>query len=123
MDYRFILVACIFIVFDIITGVLQSLINGTFESRKMRRGGLHKIALLVVLAFGVALDYSQTLVALGFEFPCLKAIAGYITLMEIMSSIENINLAFPNALPKTLVNVLGHAAQENGVVEDDKKEE
>ena len=123
MDYRFILVACIFIVFDIITGVLQSLINGTFESRKMRRGGLHKIALLVVLAFGVALDYSQTLVDLGFEFPCLKAIAGYITLMEIMSSIENINLAFPNALPKTLVNVLGHAAQENGVVEDDKKEE
>lgn len=123
MDYRFILVACIFIVFDIITGVLQALINGTFESKKMRRGGLHKIALLVVLAFGVALDYSQTLVELGFEFPCLKTIAGYITLMEIMSSIENINLAFPNVLPKTLVNVLGHAAQENGVVEDDKKEE
>ena len=123
MDYRFILVACIFIVFDIITGVLQALINGTFESRKMRRGGLHKIALLIVLAFGVALDYSQTLVDLGFEFPCLKAIAGYITLMEIMSSIENLNLAFPNALPKTLVNVLGHAARENGVVEDDKKEE
>lgn len=122
MDYRFILVACIFIVFDIVTGVLQALINGTFESKKMRRGGLHKIALLVVLAFGVALDYSQTLVELGFEFPCLKAIAGYITLMEIMSSIENINLAFPNALPKKLVDVLGHAAEENGVDMDAKKE-
>ena len=122
MDYRFILVACIFIVFDITTGVLQALINGTFESKKMRRGGLHKIALLVVLAFGVALDYSQTMVELGFEFPCLKTIAGYITLMEIMSSIENINLAFPNALPKSLVNVLGHAAKENGV-DDDKEEE
>ena len=123
MNYKFILVACIFIVFDITTGVLQALINGTFESKKMRRGGLHKIALLVVLAFGVALDYSQTLVELGFEFPCLKAIAGYITLMEIMSSVENINLAFPNALPKSLVNVLGHAAQENGVEEDAEKEE
>lgn len=122
MDYRFILVACIFIVFDIVTGVLQALINGTFESKKMRRGGLHKIALLVVLAFGVALDYSQTLVELGFKFPCLKAIAGYITLMEIMSSIENINLAFPNALPKKLVDVLGHAAEENGVDMDAKKE-
>ena len=122
MDYRFILVACIFIVFDIVTGVLQALMNGTFESKKMRRGGLHKIALLVVLAFGVALDYSQTLVELGFEFPCLKAIAGYITLMEIMSSIENINLAFPNALPKKLVDVLGHAAEENGVDTDAEKE-
>lgn len=123
MDYRFILVACIFIIFDIVTGVLQALINGTFESKKMRRGGVHKIMLLVVLAFGVALDYSQTLVELGFEFPCLKAIAGYITLMEIMSCIENINLAFPNALPKSLVNALGHAAEENGVETDDKEEE
>lgn len=123
MDCRFILVACIFIIFDIVTGVLQALINGTFESKKMRRGGVHKIMLLVVLAFGVALDYSQTLVELGFEFPCLKAVAGYITLMEIMSCIENINLAFPNALPKSLVNVLGHAAEENGVEMDDKKEE
>ena len=123
MDYRFILVACIFIIFDIVTGVLQALINGTFESKKMRRGGFHKIMLLVVLAFGVALDYSQTLVELGFEFPCLKTIAGYITLMEIMSCIENINLAFPNALPKTLINVLGHAAKENGVETDDKEEE
>ena len=122
MDYRFILVACIFIVFDIATGVLQALINGTFSSKVMRKGGLHKIGLLTVIAFGVALDYSQTLVELGFDFPCLKSIASYITLMEIMSCIENINLAFPNALPKKLVDVLGHAAEENGVEEDDKKE-
>ena len=123
LEYNFIAVTCIFICFDIVTGVLQALINGTFKSKKMRQGGLHKIALLVTLAFGVALDYSQTLVELGFTFPCLKTIAGYISLMEIMSIIENINLAFPNALPKSLIKMLGHAAQENGVnVEDDKEE-
>lgn len=120
MDYRFILVACIFIVFDVVTGVLQALINGTFESKIMRKGGLHKICLLVTIAFGVALDYSQTLVELGFEFPCLKAIAGYITFMEILSCIENLNLAFPNLLPKTLIKMLNHAAQENGVDVDDE---
>ena len=124
MDYNFIAVTCIFIVFDVITGVLQAFINGTFKSKIMRQGGLHKIALLVTMAFGVALDYSQTLVELGFTFPCLKTIAGYISLMEIMSVIENINLAFPNALPKSLINLLGHAAKENGVdLEDDKEEE
>ena len=124
MEYNFIAVTCIFICFDIVTGVLQALINGTFKSKKMRQGGWHKIALLVTISFGVALDYSQTLVVLGFEFPCLKSICSYISLMEIMSIIENINLAFPNALPKKLINMLGHAAKENGVeTEDDKKEE
>lgn len=123
MDHRFILVTCIFIVFDVATGVLQALINGTFSSKKMRQGGLHKLALLVTLAFGVALDYSQTLVNLGFDFPCLKTIAGYITFMEILSCIENLNLAFPNLLPKSLVKVLNHAAKENGVEEDGEEEE
>ena len=115
MEYKYIIVALIFIVFDIATGVLQALITGTFESHEMRRGGARKLCLLVVLAFGVALDYSQTLVELGFAFPCLKAIATYITFMEIMSIIENINSAFPNALPKALIDVLGHSAKESGV--------
>lgn len=120
MNYEYIIVTLIFIVFDVLTGVLQALINGTFQSRVMRKGGLHKLALMIVLAFGVALDYSQTLVDLGFEFPCLKAIAAYISLMEIMSIVENINLAFPNALPKSLVNVLNHAAESNGVEAEDE---
>ena len=123
MDYRYILVSFIFICFDVVTGVLQAMINGTFESKKMRQGGMHKLTLLTVLAFGVALDYSQTLVELGFEVPCLKSIALYITLMEIMSVIENINLAFPNMLPKKLIDILNHAAQENGVDVDGNQEE
>lgn len=122
MDYRYIVVALIFIVFDIATGVLQALINGTFQSHKMRKGGFRKLCLLIVIAFGVALDYSQTLVELGFTFPCLKMIACYITFMEIMSIIENINSAFPNALPKALVDVLGHAAKEIGVDKDGNRE-
>ena len=123
MDYRYIIVALIFIVFDVITGVLQALINGTFASHIMRKGGLRKLCLLIVIAFGVALDYSQTLVDLGFTFPCLKMIACYITFMEIMSIIENLNLAFPGSLPKALIDVLGHAAEENGVEKKEEDEE
>ena len=122
MDYKYIIVTLIFITFDVITGVLQALINGTFKSHIMRKGGYRKLCLLVVIAFGVALDYSQTIVDLGFTFPCLKMIACYITFMEIMSIIENINLAFPHALPKALIDVLGHAAEENGVEKDEDKQ-
>lgn len=120
MDYKYIIVALIFIVFDVVTGVLQALINGAFKSHIMRKGGYRKLCLIVCIAFGVALDYSQTLVDLGFQFPCLQMICGYITFMEIMSIIENINLAFPHALPKSLINVLGHAAEENGVEKKDE---
>ena len=121
MDYRYIIVALIFIVFDVVTGVLQALINGTFKSHIMRKGGYRKLCLIVCIAFGVALDYSQTLVDLGFTFPCLRMITCYITFMEIMSIIENLNLAFPGSLPQSLIKVLGHAAEENGVKKDEAK--
>ena len=124
MDHRYIVVTLIFIIFDVVTGVMQALINGTFKSKLMRVGGLHKLTLMVVLAFGVALDYSQTLVELGFNFPCLKTIAAYITFMEILSIVENLNSAFPGALPKTIIKMLNHAATENGVeVEEDEDRE
>lgn len=123
MNYNYILVTLVFILFDIITGVLQALINGTFESHKMREGGLRKLYLIVVIAFGVVLDYSQDMVDLGFNFPCLSWICTYISLMEIMSIIENINLAFPNALPKGLIKMLHDAAREKGVEDNEDTEE
>lgn len=125
MNYNYIIVALLFVAFDIISGVLQSLINGTFESKKMRIGGLHKLFLIVVIAFGVALDFAQNLANLGFNVPCLTAICIYITLMEIMSIIENINLGFPNALPRGLVKTLKGVAEDNGIHSDqeEKKED
>ncbi len=123
MNHNYILVTLIFILFDIITGVMQALITGTFESRKMRKGGLRKLCLLVVIGFGVVLDYSQTLVDLGFNVPCQSWICAYISLMEIMSIVENINLAFPNALPKGLTKMLNDVAREKGVETNEDGEE
>lgn len=123
MNYNYILVTIIFIILDIVSGVLQAMINHTFQSHKMREGGIRKLYLLVVIIFGVALDYSQTLIDLGFNLPCLSMICVYISLMEIMSIIENINLGFPNALPKSLTKILYDAAHEQGVEDEDNKEE
>lgn len=123
MNYNYILVTIIFIILDIVSGVLQAMINHTFQSHKMREGGIRKLYLLVVIIFGVALDYSQTLVELGFNFPCLSVICAYITLMEIMSIVENINLGFPNALPKSLTKILYQAAHDQGIGEEDEDNE
>ena len=115
INAKFIIVALIFILFDIITGVISAFITGTFKSAIMREGGAHKLMLISVIAFGVLLDVSQYMVDLGFQIPATTAICGYITLMEIMSCIENINRGFPNALPKALINALSHGAEEYGV--------
>ncbi len=123
MNYNYILVTIIFIILDIVSGVLQAMINHTFQSHKMREGGMRKLYLLVVIIFGLALDYSQTLIDLGFNLPCLSMICVYISLMEIMSIIENINLGFPNALPKSLTKILSDTAHQQGVDDEDHKEE
>lgn len=122
MDYKFIIVASIFIGFDIVSGVLSALITGTFKSSTMRVGGMHKLFLLVVIAFGYALDYAQILVDMGFSIPCLSSICLYITFMEICSIFENIEKGFPGALPRKLVNTLNQVAKENGVNDGEQED-
>ena len=124
INTKFIIVAFIFILCDIFTGVVSAFVTGTFKSQIMRKGGMHKLLLVTVIAFGVVLDIAQYMVDLGFNIPATTAICGYITLMEIMSCIENINRGFPNALPKALIKTLSHAADEIGANgEKENKEE
>lgn len=122
INTKFIIVAFIFILCDIFTGLVSAVVTGTFKSKVMREGGKHKFLLLSVIAFGVVLDIAQYMVDMGFNIPATTAICGYITLMEIMSCVENINKGFPNALPKTLVKTLSHAADEMGAKENKESE-
>lgn len=114
-DYKIILVACGFIAFDIITGVIGALVRGDFESQKMRKGGIHKLFLILVIAFGVYLDIAQQYIQLGFQVPCNTSICVYVSIMEILSVLENVNLTFPNALPKALTDMLYQTAQKQGI--------
>lgn len=115
VDYKFILVTLMFIGFDILTGLAGAAITGTFKSSIMKEGGKTKLFLLIVIAFGIALDYAQHVADLGFNVPATGMICLYISFMEIMSCIENINKAYPNALPKKLVSVLQSSADQTGV--------
>lgn len=121
INTKFIIVAFIFILCDIFTGVVSAVVTGSFKSGIMREGGWHKFMLLTVIVFGVVLDVAQYMVDLGFSIPATTAICGYITLMEIMSCVENINKGFPNALPKVLVKTLSHAADEMNVKDEESE--
>lgn len=120
IEYKFVIVTIGAIAFDIFTGVIGSCIRGEFKSSEMRKGGMRKLFLLVVVAFGVGLDVSQQLVDLGFSIPANTMICSYISLMECLSILENINLTYPDALPTALTNILYNTAKENGIKENEK---
>lgn len=118
IDYKPIVVAFGFILFDIVSGVIGALVRGDFESKKMREGGKHKLFLLIVLSFGVFLDLAQSYVELGINLPCNTTICGYIAIMEILSIVENIKITFPDALPKAITDMLKLSASNVGIKDE-----
>lgn len=123
MEINFIIVTFVLIVWDILTGLVSAWVTGTYKSTIMREGGKHKMMLLVAVVFGVLLDYSQTMVDFGFSVQATKLICSYISIMEICSSLENIDKGFPGALPKALTNLLSSAADKQGLNKKDEDEE
>ncbi len=77
----------LFMLFDVITGLIQAFINNNPDSKKMRVGLLHKIILILIILMSFILDYS-------FNLNCIsKAVCLYIVVMEIISILENIQKA------------------------------
>lgn len=92
-------VALIFILLDIVSGVLQSLYNKNFKSSKMREGLWRKLTLVFIIFIAVIIDGCGAIVGfdfLGIQEPIFKATTCYITIMELGSVYENISKVYPN---------------------------
>ena len=85
---------------DFATGIIKGIcLDGRPDSRKMRIGGLHKLAELIVMGAAVGLKIGlEQLSAFQIDDPHLVVVActftvgsvfGYIVLMEIISILEN----------------------------------
>ena len=76
-----------FSVADFVTGYIQAIINHDVQSRKMRVGLLHKTLILLVIILSFVIDFAFDLKYIS-SFVCV-----YVTLMEIMSILENLKKA------------------------------
>lgn len=77
----------IFMVADIITGLIQAVINKTLDSQKMREGLLRKALLILIIILSFVSQYA-------FNIPAVsKIVCIYIIVMEIISIFENIKKA------------------------------
>ena len=88
-------IVLIFISFDILFGLLQSLTNQTFQSSMMRQGLFHKLGEILCYLFGVVCDTTLPLINILVPFSLANAITIYIVIMEIGSILENLSKVSP----------------------------
>lgn len=96
------LFAVAFIVIDFATGMIRAFRQKVFDSSKMREGLLNKLGEFCALILGFFTDKSMPYLDLGFDIPVFMAIASYISLMEIFSTIENLGGISPKLVPEKL---------------------
>lgn len=102
-----------FILLDFITGIIKAFKNKEFTSSVMREGLFHKAGSIVVIVFGVLVDYAQGFMDLGITIPLASTLCVYISLMEIGSIIENICIINPAIIPTKLQDYFQKLGNEN----------
>lgn len=113
LDWHILIVVLLFIVIDVITGLLQAVMNKQLDSTVMRNGLFHKAAFLLAIAFGYACEYGMTYLELGFEMPIVGAVCVYICLTETVSILENLGKMNPELANSKFLQLFA-STKENG---------
>ena len=111
---KWILMAGVFILMDILTGLVKALTKGDFNSQKMRVGLMHKAGELLAVALGLAIDWSLPIMGVQMSISWLSFVSIYIALMEVASIIENIGIMCP-PVGKALSKVFAELKSVNGL--------
>ena len=80
----------LFILLDILSGVLSAIKTGQWDSTKMREGLFHKVGIILTVICAYLCDYGQNYINLGYEVPITETVLIYICFMELGSVAENI---------------------------------
>lgn len=103
----------IFILLDILTGIVKALYKGTMDSSVLYKGLYHKLAEIIAILGSDLVEYGTSFVNLGVELPVKGAVAGYICLTEFVSVCENLSEINPD-LAKFFEPYLGKLKRKDG---------
>lgn len=113
LDCTAFLVAFCFIVLDIVTGYGQAVANHNVESKKMKTGFWHKLALIFAMLVASFIDVATSVeINLGFDAPIFEVMCGYVVLMELTSILENIAKMNPNIAGSRIFRILASPTEE-----------
>lgn len=88
-------ITCVLIVMDYLTGLAKSVVNKDIDSTKMRDGLWHKAAYAAVIVLAEIIEHGQEAVDLGFTVPLIVPTCVYIVLTETASILENLSQINP----------------------------
>lgn len=92
---------------DFITGIIKAYVRRDLSSAKMRRGGLNKIAEIIVMAVACGLEIGIQMLGDYYKAADLAGVSGavaaglvfgYIVIMELISILENYGAISPDAV-------------------------
>ena len=95
VNWALIVIACVFMVLDLITGFCAAVKNHEVQSTKMKQGLWHKCGFLLAIVFGCLCEYAMSYVDLGFTMPIQVAVCTFIIIIEVMSILENLGKLSP----------------------------
>lgn len=84
------IVVAFFIVFDIVTGIMEALYKGEINSTKLRQGLYHKLSEIVCVLGAYLLELGAKYIDLGISLHLVNVVSVYICTMELVSIIENL---------------------------------
>lgn len=96
MNVKMLITVLIFIVLDVLIGLVKALSTGSYKSIKMREGLFHKVGEILTIAFGLLCEQSFPYIGINVNIPIVSTICIYIVLMETGSIIENLAEISPN---------------------------
>ena len=91
-----ILAVGIFILFDVVTGVLKAVATTGLNSYAMRQGLYHKLSEMVAVVGSYLLEIGCAYIKLGVELPFSGVVSAYVCTMELISILENLAVVNPD---------------------------
>ena len=80
----------LFIVLDVCSGVAAAYARREVESPKLRQGLWHKVGYFFVVFCSIVVEWAMTKgMDLGFNLPLVMPVCVWISLMEVVSTLEN----------------------------------
>lgn len=95
MSYMSIVIVLVFILLDVVSGLLKAFATTGFDSSVMRQGFFHKLGELLSVALCVVVDGSLPRLGIPVDVNFSAACCIYLTIMEIGSVLENIGVINP----------------------------
>lgn len=100
-----IIIAIIFHVIDLLSGLIAAVKQGNVDSSKMRDGLFKKVGFIFCYAVALLIDTEGYIIGLNIDVNVLPVIVLYAVTTEIVSIIENISKINPDLLPEKLLKI------------------